>query len=685
LVSISTWKLPEAKFLQNAIRLLRSACEYCAGCWRPTAFFALAVIVSVSDAGAGRLRIAHQWAPELDARDRAARVFVAEVERRLPQTKISIHPQSSLGIKPLEQYQALLDGRIEMAIFPLFYIAPQIPELSITLLPAVPATTDQAQLLKGSVFQRRFQEFCESKGIHILTWWWLAGGIVSRSAEIGGPGSYKGLTVRSGDPNFDLMFQALGATPKIMPSTEIGPSLRSGGLDAALASFESFVSLHIYEHTKYAILGGNTLYVSLHPLMISAKIWNALSDEEKKAFEEAAEIANTHFQASQREAELQAVATFKEAGARVRPMTFEEYQSWLHVANATSWRAYRESSETARILFDSMLQSFVSNPQNAKTAPPSREFRISHQWPAEIDARDRAARIFAQEVEARVPGISFKIFPQLSLNMRAEEQFDALQSGRLEMSVYVLAYAVKKVPEFSLAYLPGLYPSVEIVRTLKGSKILDQVQAVANANGVHILAWWWVPGGFVTHNREIAGPDTVQGLRLRGGDRMFDLMLKKAGATPVDLPSNEIYAAMQSGKLDGALTSYETFVSTKIYEHAKFFTAGSPGIWMFLNALVISQSVWEELAEPDKRAFELAAEISEGYFDETQRDAEKRFIDTFSRAGAKHHVFTYENYLAWLQLAQETAWKEYIAISPTAETMLTESVATILDRAKGRP
>jgi len=35
---------------------------------------------------------------------------------------------------------------------------------------------------------------------------------------------------------------------------------------------------------------------------------------------------------------------------------------------------------------------------------------------------------------------------------------------------------------------------------------------------VHIVAWWWVPGGFVTRNREIAGPDTVKGLRLRGGD-----------------------------------------------------------------------------------------------------------------------------------------------------------------------
>jgi TRAP-type transport system periplasmic protein len=310
----------------------------------------------------------------------------------------------------------------------------------------------------------------------------------------------------------------------------------------------------------------------------------------------------------------------------------------------------------------------------------AREFKISHQWPAQIDARDRAVRIFVNEVQSRITGISFRIYPQLSLKMTAEEQFGALQSGKLEMSVYVLPYAVKQVPEFSLAVLPALYPSLDAARGLKDSKIGDQLQAVANAHGVHIVAWWWVPGGFVTRNREIAGPDTIKGLRLRGGDPLFDLMLKKAGAIPVELTSNEIYAAMQSGKIDGALTSYETFVSTKIYEHGKYFTAGSPGVWMFATPLLISKSVWDSLSEAEHDAFEVAAQISEDYFAATQEEAEAKFIETFTRAGAKYHKFTYEEYLAWLRLAQQTAWKKYLTISPTAENMLKEVVELILQR-----
>jgi TRAP-type C4-dicarboxylate transport system substrate-binding protein len=161
-------------------------------------------------------------------------------------------------------------------------------------------------------------------------------------------------------------------------------------------------------------------------------------------------------------------------------------------------------------------------------------------------------------------------------------------------------------------------------------------------------------------------------------------MLKKAGAVPVELTSNQLYAAIQAGTIDGALTSYETFVSTKIYEHAKHFTAGSPGIWMFATPLLISKSAWDGLSDLEQQAFEEAAAISEDYFSVTQGEAESKFIETFTRAGAKYHKFTYEEYLAWLRLAQQTAWREYFAISPAAESMLMEVVETILDTARSR-
>jgi len=103
-----------------------------------------------------------------------------------------------------------------------------------------------------------------------------------------------------------------------------------------------------------------------------------------------------------------------------------------------------------------------------------------------------------------------------------------------------------------------------------------------------------------------------------------------------------------------------------------------------VNALLISKSLWDSLSDAEQQAFEEAAAISEDYFATTQDQAEKTFIQTFTRAGAKYHKFTFEEYLAWLRLAQHTAWKKYLEISPATGTMLREVVETILDRSRSR-
>ena len=87
----------------------------------------------------------------------------------------------------------------------------------------------------------------------------------------------------------------------------------------------------------------------------------------------------------------------------------------------------------------------------------AKELKISHQWVAEVDARDRAARIFVREVQSRLPEMSFQIYPQLALKLKAEQQFDALQSAKIEMSVYPLPYAVKRSLNFPLPFCQGYF------------------------------------------------------------------------------------------------------------------------------------------------------------------------------------------------------------------------------------
>lgn len=53
---------------------------------------------------------------------------------------------------------------------------------------------------------------------------------------------------------------------------------------------------------------------------------------------------------------------------------------------------------------------------------------------------------------------------------------------------------------------------------------------------------------------------------MRGTDPIYEGMLRAAGTSVQSMPSSEVYSALQSGVLDGLLTSAETFVSMRLYE-----------------------------------------------------------------------------------------------------------------------
>jgi TRAP-type transport system periplasmic protein len=305
------------------------------------------------------------------------------------------------------------------------------------------------------------------------------------------------------------------------------------------------------------------------------------------------------------------------------------------------------------------------------------EIKISHQWAEGTDGRDRAIRVFVQEAEARAKDLRFRVYANSSLNIKPTEVLIALQTNALSMAVYPLTCAVNKVPEFSLAGLPGLVPDLDAAHTLKGSEIHTMLQSLAEANGIHIVTWWWAPGGLFAKSRPISDPASVRGLRMRGADPLFELMLKEAGASVTNMPSTDIYAAMQSNTLDAIGTTYEAFVSLRLADQAKFATVGA-SLFMGFCPLVMSLKMWNALTPDQKVAVEEAAAISDAYFETIERDLVQRVVRTLKGAGVAIHRTTKEEYMSWLQLAQRTAWIEYTKINPRAQELLVATVRTFL-------
>src|SRR5260370_19182387 len=148
--------------------------------------------------------------------------------------------------------------------------------------------------------------------------------------------------------------------------------------------------------------------------------------------------------------------------------------------------------------------------------------------------------------------------------------------------------------------MPGLVTSYGQGLAWRDKEMGAELTASLEKKGVKILTWIWQAGGVASRAGAVVNPDDVKGLKIRGGSREMDLMLKAAGGIISSVPSNEIYAAMQTGSLDAAVTSSTSLISFRLEEISKNLTTRrGKSFWYMLEPLLISKSLFDRLA-PDQ-------------------------------------------------------------------------------------
>src|SRR5450432_3604513 len=226
--------------------------------------------------------------------------------------------------------------------------------------------------------------------------------------------------------------------------------------------------------------------------------------------------------------------------------------------------------------------------------------KISHQFPGgtltEGDFRDRLCRRFASDVEKQTKGaLKFEVYPNSSL-MKTIPQFAALRKGALDLSLYPLSYAGGEVAETNIGLMPGLVTNYEQASSWKNAEVGKMLSQNVAEKGIVIVSWIWQAGGVACRSAPLVQPEDAKGMKVRGGSREMDMILKQAGASVISLPSNEIYVAMQTGAMDAAMTSSTSFISFKLEEIAKNLTSGrNKAYWFMFEPLMMSKEVFVKL------------------------------------------------------------------------------------------
>src|SRR5947199_10413921 len=151
----------------------------------------------------------------------------------------------------------------------------------------------------------------------------------------------------------------------------------------------------------------------------------------------------------------------------------------------------------------------------------------------------------------------------------------------------------------------------------------------------------------------------------------MDMMFKDAGASVLSLPSNEIYAAMQTGAMDAALTSSTSFISFRLEELAKHLTTGRGGAyWFMCEPLMMSKEVFDKLPKNQQDVIMAVGAEMEKFGTDGAKADDVAVADVYQKAGAKVYDLDGPTLKKWQDIARRTAWKEYAERSETSAKLL---------------
>ncbi|AWN35516.1 TRAP transporter substrate-binding protein DctP [Methylobacterium radiodurans] len=301
--------------------------------------------------------------------------------------------------------------------------------------------------------------------------------------------------------------------------------------------------------------------------------------------------------------------------------------------------------------------------------------KISHQFPGgtidEGDFRDRMCRKFAKAVTERSKGaLEVQVYPGSSL-MKTNAQFGAMRKGALDLSLYPSPYAGGEVPETNIGLMPALVTSYQQALAWKAAPVGRKLTEILEAKGIVLVSWVWQAGGVASRERPLYAPEDAKGLKVRGGSREMDLMMKQAGAATLSIPSNESYAAMQTGACDAVITSSTSLISFRLEELSKSLTSGRErSYWFMLEPIMMSKIVFDRLPKDQQDLIMAVGAELESFGQEGAKADDTRVEELFGKAGAKVQNLDEPTMGRWRTIARDTAWKDYANKSATCAELL---------------
>jgi TRAP-type C4-dicarboxylate transport system substrate-binding protein len=317
---------------------------------------AAAILLSASAQAQVTMKASHQFpGGKGDVRDDMVQMIAKEAKAANVGLEIQVYPGASL-FKPNDQWNAMVNGQLDISLFPLDYASGKVPVFSATLMPGLIRSQERAKRINNSQFMKDIRAEIEKRGVIVLSDAWFAGGMASNKGCLVHPNDLKGLKFRAAGPTFAAMWEAAGSSIVSPPSNEIYNAFQSGVVNATDTSLGTFASTRLYEVTDCLTApGDNALWFMYEPALMSKKSFDKLNKAQQDVVIAAGKKAQAYYEGKAEAVNKEAIKAFEDHKVKVVTLSNADYQVWLDLAKTSSYARFAKDVPNGQKLIDEAL------------------------------------------------------------------------------------------------------------------------------------------------------------------------------------------------------------------------------------------------------------------------------------------------------------------------------------------
>jgi TRAP-type C4-dicarboxylate transport system substrate-binding protein len=185
------------------------------------------------------------------------------------------------------------------------------------------------------------------------------------------------------------------------------------------------------------------------------------------------------------------------------------------------------------------------------------------------------------------------------------EQYVRVVQGVADLAWGLPGYTSSQFDDTMIVELPNAIP-IEAAGYEALWNAYDDYLADEFPGTVPVALWTSEPNIFIMKDHEIRTPGDVAGLKLRVAGATSAEVVEALGGTPVQMPINQVYNALQTGLIDGVITGSSTLNDFKLDEVANSYTLGA-NLGRLSFFAVMNQGAYDGLSDAAKAAIDPVA------------------------------------------------------------------------------